>query len=292
MTLENNSGTKRAWTDRLTTILLLAIFTMVFSDMAVTDGSRAVWAELLIVGFVIAASLRAGAAGGIVVGLAGAAAHIGLNSIDGGWGHQSAAFSVAAVATFIAYGWLFGLSAAHLRRRQAAEAGQPAAAGAGGSQGLLTAAEGRALLDMETEQARLSGNDLAIITVRATVREGTHPQAARHAFRAVARTFEASASGRMHPILLAENELAMVLPGGDSHTRALFEQAVMAAMAEATYADRGAGTRSKASAALRLASTCMVLTDAPAKVEALFITPNRRVDQAALHTGAPAKAAA
>lgn len=292
MTLEKSSGTTRAWTDRLPAILLLAVSTMAFSYVAVADGSRLVWAELLVVAFVITASLRAGAAGGLVVGLAGAAAHIGLHGIDGDWGRQSAAFSVAAVCTFLAYGWLFGLTAAYLRRQQAADAGQPAAVGAGNSQGMLTAAEGRALLDMEAEQARLSGDHLAVITVRATVREGIHPKAAVHALRAAARAFEASATSRMHPMLLADKELAMVVPGGDARTAYRFEQEIVAAMAQATYADRAAGTRPKASTALRLDSNCVVLSEAPATPGALSSLPRRQAEGAAHRSTAPVQAAA
>ncbi|WP_350004378.1 hypothetical protein [Pseudarthrobacter sp. WHRI 8279] len=293
MTLENNNGTKRAWTDGLTTILLMAVLTAAISVVAVMDGSRLVWAELLVVAFVLAASLRAGAAGGLVVGLAGAAAHIGLHSVDGDWGRGSTAFAVVAVCAFITYGWLFGLTAAYLRRQQAAGSQQPAAAGAGASQGLLSAAEGRALLDMEAEHARRTGEHLALVTVHVTVREGVAPKQAAHAFRAAARTFEASAAGRMHPVLLADNLLAMVVPGGDPSTVLHFEQAVVAAMAGATYADRAAGTRPLASTALRLEGNIVVLTESPAKAESLFSVPGLRLDDAARRRSAvPARTAA
>ncbi|PNI10542.1 hypothetical protein CXX84_03580 [Arthrobacter sp. AFG7.2] len=292
MTLVKTNGTARAWTDRPTLLLLLAVLTTVFTFIAVLDGSRLVWAELLVVALVIAASWRAGAAGGIVVGLAGAAGHIALHSIDGGWGRDGAAFSVVAVCAFIVYGWLFGLTAAYLRRHRAAADQPPAAAGAGASQGLLSAAEGRALLDMEAEQARLAGDHLALVTVQMTVRDGILPKQAAHASRAVARTFEAAAAGRMHPVLLADNQLAMVIPGGDVLSAYRFEQAVLASLAEATFADRSAGTRPKASTALAVESAVVVLTESSAQAEALFSQPERHLDDARRRPAVPAAQAA
>ncbi|MFP5311584.1 MAG: hypothetical protein ACLGH7_04130 [Actinomycetes bacterium] len=253
---------------------------MAFSFVAMLNGSRFVLLELLLVAFVITASFWAGASGGLAVGLAGAAGHVALGSIGGDWGRHNQAFSVVAVCAFLAYGWIFGLTAAHLRRRHAADAKPPAAAGAGGSQGLLTAEEGQALLRVESEDAYRSGNELAIINVQAVVREGTRPAQARHAFRAVARTFEAFASGRMHPVLVAKNQLAMVIPACQPDEVSIFERAVVAALGEATYADRRAGNRAKASLALRLDSNFVLLAPSTIGVEEVFKAPEQRLDEA------------
>jgi hypothetical protein len=292
MKAKRNNGTTRVWADRSITHLLLPIMTTAFSFTAVMDGSGHWWGELLLVALVIIASLRAGASGGLVVGLAGAAGHIALCNIDGDWGHRSASFSVVTVCTFIAYGWLFGLATAHLRRQQAADASAPAAAGAGGSQGLLTAEEGRALLEVEAQQARLAGSRLAVLTVKASAVEGIRPKAAALAFRAMARSFEASASGLMNPVLLAEDQLAMVIPGGPPQDANNFKRALVRAMAEATYADREAGARVKASTALRLDTRYVVLAEPHARAEELFSMPEQREDKAAHPSAGPARVAA
>jgi hypothetical protein len=227
-----------------------------------------------------------------VVGLAGAAGHIALGNIDGTWGHGTAGFSVVTVCTFIAYGWLFGLVTAHLRRQEAAEASAPAAAGAGGSQGLLTAEEGRALVAVQAEQARLAGSGLAVLTVKASAVEGVRPKSAALAFRAMARSFEASASGLMTPVLLAEDQLAMIIPGGPPRGANNFKRAILGAMAEATYADREAGARVKASTALRLDIHYVALPEPHAGAEALFNMPEQRANKAAHPPVAPARIAA
>lgn len=282
----------RAWTDGFVPILLLGVLTAAFSCIAVMDGSGLVWAELLVVGCVITTPVWAGAAGGLVVGLAGAAAHVGLHSINGDWGGNGAAFSVVAVCTFIAYGWLFGLTTAHLRRKQEADSRQPATVGAGHSQGLLSATEGRALFNLEVDQARRSGNNLAALIVTVTVREGIRPQQAARAFRAAARTFEAASSGNRHPVLLSGNQLAMLIPGGELQDGYLFEQALLSAIGEATYADRDAGTRPKASTALRLDSRFVVVTESPANAEVLFRRPERRLTRTTDYSAVSTKTAA
>lgn len=292
MAFVKRGGTTRAWTEEFPLTLLLAVMTVAFSFIAVMDVSRFVWAEMLIIGFVIVASVRAGAAGGLVVGLVGAALHIGLRSIVGDEAGRGATLSVVVLCAFIVYGWLFGLAAAHLRRQQEIEVRPAATVGAGYSQGLLTAGEGRALLDLEAEKARSSGDHLAVVIVTATVRQGIRPQQAAHAFRAVARTFEATATGTQYPVLLSDDQLAMVLPGGQPGDGRQLELVLLSSMSEATYADRDAGTRPKALAALLLASDVVILTESPAKVAEIFSLPERRLAMAAQRNALPARTAA
>jgi hypothetical protein len=291
MALQMSRGTIRAWTDRPAPAGLLAVLTAVVFTMAGADGTGPQLAEVAIVGAVAAASLRAGAAGGLVAGLAGAAAHIAFHSSAGDWGRQGGVLSIFTVCSLITYGWLFGLVAARLHRLHAAEARPPAAAGAGGSQGLLTAAEGRAFLALEGQHARLFDEPPCILTVQMTVHDGVPSTSAAHALRAVARTFEASATARMHPVLFAENQLAMVMLGRHTEDLLAFERTLVDAMADATFADRESGTRPKASTVLRLDSSYLVLSSAPSKAEAAFSVSVSRRRDAATPVSVRAKAA-
>jgi hypothetical protein len=282
----------RGWTEGFLLTLVLAVLTAGFSFIVVMGGTSPVWAELLLVGFVIAASVGAGAVGGLVVGLSGAALHIFLGGFGGDWGAHGATLSVTAVCSFLIYGWSFGLTAAHLRRRQEADGRQAATAGAGHSQGLLTAAEGRAVLDMKAEHARVSGDHLAVLIVTATIREGVGPRQSAHAFRAIARTFEAAASGNQQPVLVSADTLAMVIPGGGAEDGNRLEESLMSAMAEATYANRDTGTRPKASTALLMGSEVVVLTASEVRAEAVFSLPERRLARAEQHAAVSSRTAA
>lgn len=283
MALLNRAGTTWDWTRRFTLILVLAVLTLVFSFIAVMDSNSPSWVQVLLLGFVIVASVRAGAAGGLVVGLVGAALHIAVGSINDGWGPRGTTLSVIVICSFLFYGWSFGLAAAYFRRQHDVEARQVATIGAGHSQGLLTGAEGRALLDMEVDRARLSGEHLAVLIVTATVRAGTGRRQAVHALRAIARTFEAAASDDQYPVLVAEGKLAMVMPGGDRQDGHHLEQSLLPAMSEATYADREAGTRPKASTALILDSSVVLLTESLVEAETVFSLPERRTAQSKHH---------
>ena len=153
MALQMSDGTIRAWTDRPAPALLLAFLTVALSTEAMVDQPRLEWAELLLVGAVAVASLRTGTAGGLVAGLAGAAAHIALHSGAGGWGPQAGFLPVIVICAYIFYGWLSGMVGTRHRRQVSMAMQLPAAAGAGGSQGLLTADEGRAFLAIEGRRA-------------------------------------------------------------------------------------------------------------------------------------------
>jgi hypothetical protein len=291
MALQMSRGTIRASIDRPAPAVLLAILTAVVFTMAGADGTGLQLAEVAIVGAAAAVSLRAGAAGGLVAGLAGAAAHIAFHSNAGDWGRQGGVLPILTVCGYIAYGWLCGLVGARLHRAHAAETRPPAAAGAGGSQGLLTAAEGRAFLALEGQRTRLFGEPPCILTVQMTVHDGVPAASAAHALRAVARTFEASATDRMHPVLFAENQLSMVMLGGHTQELLDFERTLVDAMADATFADRESGTRPKASTVLRLDSSYLVLSSAPSKAEAMFTVSVSRRRDAAQPVSVRAKAA-
>lgn len=280
MALLNRAGTMRDWTKHFSLILVLAVLTLAFAFIAVVDSNRPSLVHVLLLGFVIVASVRAGAAGGLVVGLVGAALHIAVGTINDGWGSRGTALSVIVICSFLFYGWIFGLSAAYFRRQHDVEARQAATVGAGHSQGLLTGAEGRVLLDMEVERARRSGGHLAVLIVTATVREGAGRRQAAHAFRAIARTFEAAASDHQYPVLVTEGKLAMVMPGGDRQDGYHLEQSLLPAMSEATYADREAGTRPRASTVLILDSSVVLLTESLVEAETVFSLPERRTAQA------------
>jgi hypothetical protein len=281
MALQMSRGTIRAWTDRPAPAALLAVLAAVVFALAGADGTPLQLAEVAIVGAMAAASLRAGAAGGLVAGLAGAAAHIAVHSGAGDGGRQGGVLSILTVCGFITYGWLFGLVAARLHRAHAAEARPPAAAGAGGSQGLLSAAEGRAVLACEGRGAGLFGEPPCILTVQMTVHDGVPATSAAHALRTAARTFEASATARMHPVLFAENQLGMMMLGRHTQDLPAFERTLVDAMANATFADRESGTRPRASTVLRLDSSYLVLSSAPSKAEAAFsVSLSRRRDAA------------
>lgn len=273
MPLQMSDGTIRALIDRPAPALLLAFLTVALSTEAMVDQPRLEWAELLLVGAVAVASLRTGAAGGLVAGLAGAAAHIALHSGAGGWGPQAGLLPVIVICAYIFYGWLSGMVGTHHRRQVSMATQLPAAAGAGGSQGLLTADEGRAFLAIEGRRALLSGEQPCILTVRLSVHDGVPAASAAHALRAVARTFEASAAARMHPVLFAENQLAMVMLGGYPQDLHQFQRTLVAAMADATFADRESGTRPKASTVLSVDSSCLVLPGAPSPGEAVVSVP-------------------
>lgn len=285
------NGTIQAWTDRPAPGLLLVLCTAALFALAVADTARPNPGEPFIVGAVAAVALLSGAAGGLVAGLAGATAHLALHHAAGTSDPDAAVLSIAAVLSFLAYGWGCGLASAHLRRRHAAAARPPAAGGAGGSQGMLTAAEGRAFLALEGQRARLFGEHPYILTVSATARNGVPAASAARAFRAVARSFEAAAGPRMQPVLLGENQLVMVMLGGTTEGRLQYQRDLTAALAGATFADRPAGTRPRAATVLRLDMGSVDLTRAPSQAEVMITAPVSRRRHPAQAAGVRAKAA-
>jgi hypothetical protein len=286
-----NSETIRVWTDRPAPAVLLAALTAAIFTVAGADGARLQLAEVAVVAAVAVASLLLGAAGGLVAGVAGAAAHIALHSSAGSWGGQNITAAVVAVCAYIAYGWLCGLVGTSRRRSQSAATRQPAAAGAGGSQGLLTAAEARAFLALEGQRAGLPGEQVTILAVRATAKVGVPATSARLAFRAAARTLEASALAHMHPVLLEDNQLGMVMLGKETQDLRRFERTLVAAMGNASFADRAAGTRRRTSSILHLQSSYLALGTELSMAAALANPAVSRRRDAAVPAGARAQAA-
>lgn len=263
------------WTDRPAQAIFLGSMTVLFLSLAglAVDGLRLT--TVFLMGFVILMAPLVDGAGGLVVGLVGAAVYIWVHTAAGQWSGQEVMVPLATVGAFIAYGGLSGLIAKHLRYRHDAVRRDPAAPGAGGSLGLLNASDGRALLGIELDRARSSGQPLTLVTMQATVRDAVSPKEAKHALRAVARAFESSAGPTMQPVLLDADRFGLILPNHDSAQALPVQGALLAAAERATFAGRSGGKRHKAAEAVQLSAEHSVLTAQPANSDILDAVTHR-----------------
>lgn len=225
--------------------------------------------------------------GGIVVGLAGAAALVAYKRATGAW--EPGAFGASAVETvaLAAAGAAFGWAGAGLRRRED-EGGVPrgAVAPVFGSLGLVGADVAMLRLEEEVERARSYGRSLSVMVLDLELTgPDLDPEEREAALRAVARILETRLLDRDVPFAISPTRLGAILP--ESGVVEGWDRAggVLDAARRATFMSRADGERRPVPDVVRIHAALAGLGSATDTADALLDAAVEGVRQ---RSGAPA----
>ena len=218
-------------------------FAGTFAALAETGQARAWVAAAVLVTTV--ASLTVDAFGGIVVGLAAAAALIVAKRVAGGWEADAFAISLLETVVLVLAGGTAGAAGRALRDRADGD-GAPGSvlAPAFGSMGLLPHDLARLRLEEEVERALAHRRPLTVLVLESTVIDDRLDAAARGAaHRSVARILESRLGERDVPFAVTGRRLGAILPetgGMDGWVRV---GQILDAVASAAFTSRATGAR-------------------------------------------------
>lgn len=207
------------WTDSHRRVA--AAFIVGFSATLVglaEDGDVAVWVGAAVAAVAVI-SLVTDAVGGLVVGLAAAAAVIGARRIFGPWGSDVFWSSFVQTAALLATGVASGVAGAALRHVGGADGGRAASLAPEpvfGSLGLLDGDMALARLEEEIERAVRHGRPLTLALFEVeVVDDALDGDGRRAALRAVARALEGRLGDQDVPFATAADRLGAILPETD-----------------------------------------------------------------------------
>lgn len=201
-------------------------------------------AAVVIVAAVLVA-LRLDAFGGIVTGLAAAAAVVAVKQLTGGWTPDAFATSLALTVALLVLGWVTGVVSGRLRERQPKDV---AAAGlvapAHGSLGLITGEVAEARLEEEIARARRHRRPLSLVLLRTRIADEALAEGARlAAYRSVARLVETLLRDTDVPFAFSREEIGAILPETDGDDAWEVVGPLVDAITGATFTDRQEGER-------------------------------------------------
>ncbi len=151
--------------------------------------------------------------GGMVVGVAGAAATIAAKQVAGAWTQQGFVVALALTLALLALGWLAGTVSSDLHGRNARGGGGGGPQAAYGSLGLLDGDAALARLDEEIARARRHRRPLSVAVLRVRITDDTLTSGARAAAeRSVARLVETLLPESDVPFALAAGEFGAIMP--------------------------------------------------------------------------------
>lgn len=207
------------WTDshRRVAVAFIVGFSATLVGLA-EDGDATVWV-VAAVAAVAVASLVTDAVGGLVVGLAAAAAVIGARRVVGPWGPEVFWWSFVQTAALLATGVASGVAGTALRHVGGAD-GERAASlvpePVFGSLGLLDGDMALARLEEEVERAIGHGRPLTLALFEVEVIDDSlDGDGRRAAFRSVARALEGRLGDQDVPFATAFDRLGAILPETD-----------------------------------------------------------------------------
>ena len=207
------------WTDRHVAAALGLLVAAAGGAAAVAQPGRQWVVALSAVLATAVLALFFDAFGGLIVGLATAAATVLAQQLAGQWTAENFLTSLALVLALILLGWSAGVVSGrlHRQRRTAGEAeGVDPVTPAYGSLGLLTADVALARADEEVVRARRHDRPLTVLVLRVTLVDESLDAAARTAaHRAVARLLETLLRETDVPFALSDNELGALLTETD-----------------------------------------------------------------------------
>ncbi len=243
-----------AWTDQHTRVA--GAFAVGLAGCLVglgESGSEPFWVASAVAGTAVA-SLAFDAFGGIVAGLAAAAALIAARRIAGTWDADAFALSLAETLVLILAGATSGLAGAALRRpADGEEAASTVLAPVFGSLGLLPHDIAMLRLEEEVERARAHRRPLTLVIVRSEIADQSlDADARKQALRAVARILESRLHERDVPFAISPERLGAILPEATAADGWARVGAVVAAIADASFMSRATGTRSPVADAVHL----------------------------------------
>jgi GGDEF domain-containing protein len=226
--------------------------------------------------------------GGLVVGVAFAAAMVLSRRLTDQWTTGTFRTALVLVISLLTLGWLVGMVATGLRGRRTAEPGEDGAvAPAYGSLGLLTEDVARARLDDEVARARSHHRPLAVVVIGVYITDdGLDPMARDAAHRAVARLVETLLRDTDVPFALGPNELGAILPETSAAGAWDVVGPVLDAATRAAFTVRQQDERRSLVECAELSAGLAVMTDQLTDGRALLeiARESARVEQAEVHS--------
>jgi GGDEF domain-containing protein len=209
-----------AWTEQHVPVALALVVAALAGGVATTEAPPY---SLYAVAAVVATGLGAlffDAFGGLVLGVAAAAAVVLALRLGNRWSPASFVTDLALVLGLAALGWLVGMVSAGIHARHGpADNESGTVAPAYGSLGLVTAEVAVARLDEELLRARSHGRPLSVVVIRVTITEsGLDVSAQEAAQRAVARLVESMLRETDVPFASGPDEFGAILPETDVAT--------------------------------------------------------------------------
>ncbi len=201
------------WTERHLRVGLALAVAVTAGAIATAEPAPFPIVSAVIVVATAAAALCFDGFGGIVVGIAGAAAAIAAKQWGGAWTERGFAVSLALTLALVTLGWLVGMVSSDLHGRLAGSAPDDAKGAAYGSLGLLTTDMALARLDEEVLRARHHRRPLTVAVLRLSITDETLDAAARDsAERSAARLVETLLRDSDVPFAIGPDEFGAILP--------------------------------------------------------------------------------
>ncbi|PPK95383.1 GGDEF domain-containing protein [Kineococcus xinjiangensis] len=237
------------------------------------------------------AALALDAFGGLVVGLAAAAAVTLAKQLGRAWTPDVFGESLATTAVLLLLGWSCGRLGRRLRQPPADPGAPRGEEPAFGSLGLLTAEVAETRIDEEVARAGRHGRPLAVILVRTVLTDDALGPAARtKAHRTVARFLETLLGESDVPFALAADCVGAVLLETDADGAWDVLASILHSAADATFSDREGGRRLRLAETADVAAGIAVFPEDGADARSLIDSARRALEADAGHTpgaGAP-----
>jgi GGDEF domain-containing protein len=252
------------WTEQHVPIALALVVAALAGGVAVAEPGPY---PLIGVAAVLATALGAlflDGFGGLVLGVAAAAAVVVSRRLTGQWTPEHFRTSLVLVVSLMALGWLVGMASAgiHGRRSEEADHGGEGVTPAYGSLGLLTEDVAAARLEDEVARARSHHRPLAVVVIGVHITDDSLvPMARDAAHRAVARLVETLLRDTDVPFALEPYELGAILPETDGATAWEIVGPVLDAATRAAFTVREQDERRNLVDCAELSAGLAVMTD-------------------------------
>lgn len=205
------------WTRQHARIAALVSVTVAAGALAMLEKSPFNFVATAAVLGTILAALFVDGFGGIVVGLAGAAAVIAVKQAAGAWTADASLVSSGITVALVTAGWLAGMVSSDLHGRTGRSGNDnERLAPAYGSLGLLGYDAAMARLDEEIARANAHHRPLSVAVVEIRLADATLDDSARSsAERAVARLMETLVPETDVPFAVGPHVLGVIMPESD-----------------------------------------------------------------------------
>ncbi len=258
------------WTKQHARVAALAA-TIVAAEAAAAyePGYYRLTSSLVIVVTVVAALFVDGF-GGIVVGVAGAAAAITLKRFTGAWTDDTFTTSLALTVALVTVAWLAGMVSSDVHNRPLSRDPDAPLAAAQGSLGLLPGDAALARLEDEFIRARQHRRPLSVVVLSIHVTETLDAVARQSASRSVARLLETLLRDTDVPFALAPSEIGAILPETSGTDAWDVISPVLDAASHATFTVREQGERRSLADVAEVRTGLASLTDRDYDASALL----------------------
>lgn len=264
------------WTDRHVVVALAVVAAGITGVL--TRDERAPFHLVVGVALVVTVglALSLNALGGMVAGVAGAAAVIAVKQWSGAWGADVFLGSLESTLGLVVVGGLVGMAGTRLRGRGVVDSRGPAPAY--GSLGLLTAEAALSRLDEEIARARHHARPLTVVLLRTDITDQTLSEGARlRAHRTVARLVESLLRETDVPFALATDEVGAILPETNADAAWQLVGPLMDAATRASFTVREEDERRSLADCAELYAGLVSLSEGCADTDALMAAARRSV---------------